>query len=86
MSSIKSHVQVMVESFKKSNFFLSVAQNAQYDDDTVFNENNIIHFLEELEEYISLLITYMAVRQDQDNAATSVLPLDKMDVKQFDKK
>ena len=34
----------------------------QYDDDTQFNESNVTMYLGELEEYISLLITYMAYR------------------------
>jgi len=32
----------MVENFKKSHFFLSVAQNMQYDDDLIFNETNVL--------------------------------------------
>ena len=55
-------VQNMVEHFRKSHFFLSVAQHNQYDDDTVFNENNVVLYLAELEEYISLFITYMAYK------------------------
>ena len=62
MGSIKDHVNQMVELFKKSQFFLSVAQNMQYDEETQFNENNVTMYLAELEEYISLLITYMAYR------------------------
>jgi hypothetical protein len=52
----------MVESFRLSHFFLSVAQNMQYDEDTTFNENNVVSHLAELEEYISLFITYMAFK------------------------
>jgi hypothetical protein len=52
----------MVDRFKKSHFYLSVATNAQYDEDTVFNENNVIVYLSELEEYISLFITYLAYK------------------------
>ena len=52
----------MVENFKKSHFFLSVAQNNKYDESTVFNENNVVLYLAELEEYISLFITYMAYK------------------------
>ena len=50
----------MVESFKKSHFFLSVAQNNQYDESVVFNENNVVLYLAELEEYISNFITMIA--------------------------
>jgi len=75
----------MVENFKKSHFFLSVAQNQRYDDDTVFNENNVILYLAELEEYISLFITYLAYKQENPDAAISSLSLDQMDVKEFDR-
>ena len=34
------------------------------DDTTTFNENNVTQYLAELEEYISLFITYMAYKQD----------------------
>lgn len=49
-----------------------------YDDTTMFNENNIIHHLAELEEYISSLITYVAFKRDDPNAAISSVPLDKL--------
>lgn len=62
LMTIKNYVWNMVENFKKSHFFLSVAQNNQYDESTVFNENNVVLYLAELEEYISLFITYMAYK------------------------
>lgn len=62
MRSIKDSVREMVDLFKVSKFFLSVASNMQYDEDTQFNENNVTIYLSELEEYISLLITFMAYR------------------------
>lgn len=85
MIMIKKNVQTMVDNFKKSHFYLSVASNAQYDDDTVFNENNVIVYLSELEEYISLFITYLAYKQDNADAAISSLSLEKMTAKEFDK-
>jgi hypothetical protein len=33
-----------------------------YDEDTQFNENNVTVYLAELEEYIAILITYMAYK------------------------
>lgn len=75
----------MVENFKKSHFFLSVAQNNQYDESTVFNENNVVLYLAELEEYISLFITYMAYKAENPDAAIASLSLDRMAVKEFDK-
>ena len=85
MSAIKEHVSTMVQLFKQSQFFLSVAQNMQYDEETQFNENNVTVYLAELEEYISLLITYMAYKQDDPEAATSSLSLEKMALKEFDR-
>jgi len=82
---IKNYVWNMVENFKKSHFFLSVAQNNQYDESTVFNENNVVLYLAELEEYISLFITYMAYKQENPDAAIASLSLDRMAIKEFDK-
>jgi hypothetical protein len=56
-----------------------------YDDDTLFNENNVTFYLAELEEFIALLITYMAYKQENPDAAISALSLDKMVTKEFDK-
>ena len=58
----------------------------QYDEDTVFNEANVLQFLAELEEYISLFITYMAYKQENPDAAISSLSLEHMVIKEFDKK
>uniref|UniRef100_A0A7S3IZE9 ODAD1 central coiled coil region domain-containing protein n=1 Tax=Strombidium inclinatum TaxID=197538 RepID=A0A7S3IZE9_9SPIT len=85
MVAIKDSVWRMVDEFKKSNFFLSVAQSNQYDDETVFNENNVTHYLAELEEYISLFMTYMACKQNDPNAPTVSIPFESMNVKEFDK-
>lgn len=85
MNVIKDYSRSMVDLFKQSNFFLSVAQHMQYDDDTVFNENNVTLYLAELEEYISLLITYLAYRQENPDAAISSLSLERMIHKEFDK-
>ena len=62
MSRIKEFVKNMVDLFKQSQFFLSVAQHMQYDEGTQFNENNVTMYLAELEEYISLLITYLSYK------------------------
>jgi vacuolar-type H+-ATPase subunit I/STV1 len=85
MITIKQFVHSMCDNFKRSHFFLSVAQNAQYDEDTQFNENNVISYLAELEEYISLFITYLAYKQENPDAAISSLSLEKMAIKEFDK-
>jgi hypothetical protein len=85
MITIKNNVQSMCEEFKKSHFWLSVAQNMQYDSDTTFNESNVTMFLAELEEYISLLITYLAYKQENPDAAIAALSLEQMGVKEFEK-
>lgn len=76
----------MVKLFKNSKFYLSVAHNMPYDENTVFNENNIIQYLAELEEYISSLITYVAFKREDPNAAISSVPLEKLNQKEFNRK
>lgn len=82
---IQKSVYAMVEMFKKSKFFLCVAEKMNYEDGITFTENNIVQYLAELEEYISSLITYTAFKRDDPNAAISTIPLDKLDVKEFSK-
>lgn len=76
----------MVEMFKRSKFFLSVAQKMNYDEGFTFNESNIVLYLAELEEYISSLITYSAFKRDDPNAAISAIPLEKLNQKEFNRK
>ncbi len=85
MFMIRDYVHEMVGLFRQSPFFLSVAQQMHYDDDTQFKENNVTMYLAELEEYISLLITYLAYKQENPDAAISALSLEKMVQKEFDK-
>ena len=49
-----------------------------YDEDTQFKEHNTTLYLAELEEYISMLITYTAYSKDLPDAAVSALSLEKM--------
>jgi hypothetical protein len=83
---MQKNVEKMIRMFKTSKFYLSVANNMSYDENTVFNENNIIQYLAELEEYISSLITYVAFKRDDPNAAISSVPLEKLNQKEFNKK
>jgi hypothetical protein len=83
---MQKNVERMIKLFKHSKFYLSVANNMTYDETTVFNENNIIQYLAELEEYISSLITYVAFKRDDPNAAISSVPLEKLNQKEFNKK
>jgi hypothetical protein len=76
----------MIKLFKQSKFYLSVASNMSYDENTIFNEHNIVQYLAELEEYISSLITYVAFKRDDPNAAISSVPLEALNQKEFNKK
>jgi hypothetical protein len=83
---MQKNVQKMIKLFSNSKFYLSVANSMSYDEETLFNENNITQYLAELEEYISSLITYVAFKKDDPNAAISSVPLDKLNQKEFNKK
>ena len=86
LKKIQQHVGVMVDMFKKSKFFLCVAQKMNYEDGITFTENNIVSYLAELEEYISSLITYTAFKREDANAPISSIPLEKLNTKEFSKK
>ena len=83
---LQKKVIKMVTQFKQSKFSLTVASNMSYDDNTRFNENNVIPYLGELEEYISALITYAAYKRDDPNAAISSVPLEKLPQKEFNRR
>ena len=85
-SHIQKKVMRMIDAFKRSRFSLSVASNMNYDENTHFNENNVIPYLAELEEYISALITFVAYKRDDPNAAISSVPLEKLPQKEFNKR
>ena len=77
---------MMVEMFKRSKFYLSVATMMNYDEGFIFSESNIVSFLAELEEYICSLITYTAFKRDDPQAAISAIPLEKLFTKEFNRK
>lgn len=85
MVQIKEFVWKMCEKFRESDFKLSVASHMQYDDDLVFNENNVTIYLSELEEFISNFITHIAQRDKNPDAPISALSLDTMANKEFEK-
>jgi hypothetical protein len=76
----------MVTGFKSSRFNLAVATSMNYDQNTIFNETNIVQYLAEMEEYISSLITYTAYKKEDPNAAISSVPLENLNQKDFNKK
>ena len=76
----------MVEMFKKSKFFLAVAQKMIYEEGISFTESNIVSYLAEVEEYICALITYNAFKRDDPNAAIAAIPLENLTVKDHNTK
>lgn len=85
MVTIKNHVWNMVDKFGASHFTLAVASHMHYDEEVVFNENNVTLYLSELEEYISNFITYLASKDKQPDAPIAGLSLENMINKDFDK-
>jgi hypothetical protein len=83
---IQPNVEKMIREFTKTKFFLSVANKQHYEAGFNFNESNIISYLAELEEYIAILITYLATKRDDPVAPFALIPLDKLDVKNHNKK
>ena len=77
--------QDLVQQFKDVRFNAKVASKCQYDEHTVFTENNITLYLAEIEEYISSLITYKAHKLGDPNAAISSVPLSTLNYKNFNK-
>ena len=76
----------MINEFAKTKFFLSVAHKQIYEPGFNFNESNIVQYLAELEEYIAILITYLATKRDDPSAPFALVPLDKLDTKNHHKK
>ena len=85
LKQIQKHVEKMVAAFQSSSLPLSVAQHMQYDEDTILNDKNATQYMAEVEEYIGLLITNLAYKRQQPNAAISAIPLEQLGVKEFSK-
>lgn len=81
---VQQMVEKMVTKFKLAKFTAKVAATQSYDENTVFNENNVTNYLAELEEYISSLITFVAIQRNDPNAAISSVPLDALTVKDYE--
>jgi hypothetical protein len=84
MVTIKNHVWSMVDKFTSSHFQLAVASHMHYDEEVVFNENNVTLYLSELEEYISNFITFLAQKNKNPEAPIANLGLENMLKKEFD--
>lgn len=83
---VQPHVERMITEFSRTKFFLSVAMKQFYEKGFTFNESNIVPYLAELEEYIAILITYLATKRDDPVAPFALIPLDKLDIKNHNKK
>ena len=76
--SIKNSVQELVELFIQAKFTSSVSTKMKYDEDTLFNEGNIVMYLSEVEEYISYFIQYVANKRGDPHPAIAGVPLDRL--------
>jgi hypothetical protein len=83
---IQPNVERMIKEFSKTKFFLSVAHKQIYEQGFNFNESTIVSYLAELEEYIAILITYLATKRDDPVAIFALVPLDKLTIKDHNKK
>ena len=83
---IQVPVASLLDTFKKSKVILTVGSGQVYDTTTVFNENNILGYLAEAEEYIDNLLATISQKHEQDYPILSVLPLEKIHPKVFNPK
>ena len=83
---VQPHVERMINDFSRTKFFLSVAHKQFYEMGFTFNESIIVLYLAELEEYVAILITYLATKRDDPVAPFALIPLDKLDIKNHNKK
>ena len=80
---IQVPIATLLETFKNSKVLLTVGSGQVYDSTTVFNENNILGYLAEAEEYIDNLLASISQKHEQEFPIHSVLPLEKIHPKQF---
>lgn len=73
----------MVDLFNEAKFSSSVSTKMKYDENTQFNEGNIVLYLSEVEEYISYFIQYVANKRGDPHPAIAGVPLDRLTYKQF---
>ena len=84
LAAMQGRVHGMVELFKRARFGTLVSQVNRYDDWESFNEDNVVQFLGELEDYISQLGAMQAARRkEKDPAHVSFVDVQP---KQFKKK
>lgn len=76
----------MVHKFKVAQFNTRIASGMVYSDTTQFTESNIQQYLAELEELITKLITSVAAIRGDPNAAISAMNMNRLTIKDFNKK
>jgi hypothetical protein len=84
---IKLDMNRLFAKFKEIGFETIVCkQDMPYDDDTVLTETNITIYLQEIEELISYMITYLAVRMNEPNASLAAVAVKNLPEKSFDRR
>ena len=83
---IQDMVEQMVHKFKVAQFGTRIASGMVYSDTTQFTESNIQQYLAELEELITKLITSVAAIRGDPNAAISAMNMNRLTIKDFNKK
>jgi len=84
---IKHDMNKLIAKFKEVGFSTSVCkQDMPYDEETVLTESNITIYLQEIEELISYMITYQAVRMNEPNASLAAVAVKNLPDKNFDRK
>ena len=82
-NSIKDVVETMIEQFNDAKFNSCVSTKMKYDEETQFNEGNIVIYLSELEEYISYFTQYVANKRGDPHPAIAGVPLERLNNKNF---
>jgi hypothetical protein len=86
-NNVKGDMDRLFKKFKEVGFETTVCkQEMPYDADTILTENNICGYFQEIEELISYMITYQAVRTNEPNASLASVAVKHLPEKSFDKK
>lgn len=77
----------MFEQFKKAELTTTVSQcDMPYDSYTVLTERNLTLYLQQIEEMISTIVTYNAVKRGEVNPAVAAVDIAGLPVKSFSRK
>ena len=84
---VKLQMDKLFAKFREVGFETTVSrQEMPYDEGTVLTENNITGYLQEIEELISYMITYQAVRMGEANASLASVAVKNLPEKSFDRR